>query len=70
MKLAKNKEINSSHRMFVALAFNEKINQQDSFNEKINQQDLKGLSALMTEDHAFIDNSGEITEGKKEMTEG
>jgi ketosteroid isomerase-like protein len=46
--------------MFVALAFN----------EKINQRDLEGLSALMTEDHTFTDNSGEITVGKEEMTKG
>jgi len=46
--------------MYVALAFN----------EKINQRDLDGLSELMTEDHTFIDNSGEVTKGKEEMTKG
>ena len=30
------------------------------FNEKINQRDLDGLVELMTEDHIFIDNSGEV----------
>lgn len=40
------------------------------FNEKINQQDLEGLAELMTEDHTFIDNSGEIAKGKDVMKEG
>lgn len=40
------------------------------FNEKINQQDLEGLAELMTDDHTFIDNSGEITRGKDVMKEG
>ena len=40
------------------------------FNEKINQQDLEGLAELMTEDHTFIDNSGEITKGKETMKKG
>jgi ketosteroid isomerase-like protein len=40
------------------------------FNEKINLQDVEGLAELMTEDHTFIDNSGEITKGKKVMKEG
>jgi ketosteroid isomerase-like protein len=40
------------------------------FNEKINQQDLEGLAELMTDDHTFIDNSGEITKGKDVMKEG
>jgi ketosteroid isomerase-like protein len=40
------------------------------FNEKINLQDLEGLAELMTEDHTFIDNSGEITKGKDVMKEG
>ena len=30
------------------------------FNEKINQRDLDGLVELMTDDHTFIDNSGDI----------
>jgi len=34
------------------------------FNEKINHRDLEGLAELMTDDHTFIDNSGDITKGK------
>jgi ketosteroid isomerase-like protein len=40
------------------------------FNEKINEQDLEGLVELMTTDHTFVDNSGEITKGKDVMKEG
>jgi ketosteroid isomerase-like protein len=40
------------------------------FNEKINQRDLKGLTELMTDDHTFIDNFGEVTKGKDAMKEG
>lgn len=40
------------------------------FNEYINSQDLKNLSGLMTEDHTFIDASGETVSGKEEMTQG
>lgn len=58
--MSKSKIVNSSHLMFVVLAFN----------EKINQQDLKGLSTLMTDDHTFIDNSGDVTKGKDEMIKG
>ena len=58
--MSNDKQTNSSHLMYVALAFN----------EKINQRDLEGLSALMTDDHTFIDNSGEVTAGKEEMTKG
>jgi hypothetical protein len=36
------------------------------FNEKINQRDLDGLVALMTDDHTFIDNSGDIDKNMKE----
>jgi len=36
------------------------------FNEKINQRDLEGLSALMTDDHTFIDNSGDVDSNMKE----
>jgi len=39
------------------------------FNEKINQRDLEGLAELMTDDHTFIDNSGEVTKGKDAMKE-
>jgi len=40
------------------------------FNEKINERDLEGLAELMTDDHTFIDNSGEVTKGKDVMKEG
>jgi uncharacterized protein (TIGR02246 family) len=40
------------------------------FNEKINQRDLEGLADLMTDDHTFIDNSGDVTKGKAAMKEG
>ncbi|MFX1506067.1 MAG: nuclear transport factor 2 family protein [Promethearchaeota archaeon] len=30
------------------------------FNERINQRDLSGLVKLMTDDHIFIDNSGDV----------
>ena len=40
------------------------------FNERINQQDLEGLAELMTDDHTFIDNEGNITKGKDAMKEG
>ena len=36
------------------------------FNEKINQQDLNGLVELMTDDHTFIDNSGDSDKNMKE----
>jgi len=36
------------------------------FNEKINQRDRDGLVELMTDDHAFIDNSGDIYKNMKE----
>jgi ketosteroid isomerase-like protein len=52
--------MDSSELMLIAL----------KFNEKINLQDLEGLAELMTEDHTFIDNSGEITKGKNVMKEG
>lgn len=37
------------------------------FNEKINAQDLAGLTRLMTGDHTFIDNAGEVHEGRERM---
>ena len=40
------------------------------FNERINQRDFEGLAELMTDDHTFIDNSGEVTKGKLAMKEG
>ena len=40
------------------------------FNEHINARDLDGLSALMTDDHTFIDREGGRHGGKDHMTEG
>ncbi|MBM4160026.1 MAG: nuclear transport factor 2 family protein [Ignavibacteria bacterium] len=40
------------------------------FNECINKQDIKGLSDLMTEDHAFIDREGKVHEPKSAMVDG
>lgn len=40
------------------------------FNERINARDLDGLSALMTEDHTFIDREEGRHRGKDRMTEG
>ncbi len=37
-----------------------------TFNEKINQRDLDGLVELMTDDHTFIDNSGDVHKNMKE----
>jgi ketosteroid isomerase-like protein len=41
-----------------------------SFNERINNQDLRGLAAMMTENHTFIDSSDEVYAGKKSMVAG
>jgi len=35
------------------------------FNENINQRDLEGLVELMTDDHMFIDNSGDVDKNMK-----
>ena len=40
------------------------------FNEYINVQNIEGLSALMTDDHTFIDRAGKIDKGKESMTKG
>jgi uncharacterized protein (TIGR02246 family) len=40
------------------------------FNEKINAQDPEGLAELMTDDHTFTDNEGNVTKGKNIMKEG
>ena len=40
------------------------------FNEKINKQDPEGLAELMTDDHTFIDSTGNVTKGKNAMKEG
>jgi ketosteroid isomerase-like protein len=55
--LAATGEMDPSESMMTALRFN----------EKINQRDLEGLAVLMTDDHTFIDNSGEVTKGKDAM---
>ena len=52
--------MDSSKLMFIALRFN----------DRINQQDLEGLVELMTDDHAFIDSEGNVTKGKNVMKEG
>jgi len=36
------------------------------FNQKINQRDLDSLTKLMTDDHLFIDNSGDVDKNVKE----
>lgn len=36
------------------------------FNEKINERNLEGLVELMTDDHTFIDNSGDVDKNMKE----
>jgi predicted SnoaL-like aldol condensation-catalyzing enzyme len=40
------------------------------FNEFINKHDIKGLSSMMTDDHAFVDRAGTIDKGKESMTKG
>lgn len=40
------------------------------FNECINHRDLPGLSALMAEDHLFIDSSDDVHKGKEMMVKG
>ena len=40
------------------------------FNERINSRDLDGLSALMTDDHTFIDREDGRHGGKDHMTKG
>jgi ketosteroid isomerase-like protein len=39
------------------------------FNDSINARDLAGLSALMTDDHTFVDPAGERVEGKQACVE-
>jgi predicted SnoaL-like aldol condensation-catalyzing enzyme len=41
-----------------------------AFNDCINTQDIAGLSALMTNDHTFIDSSNEVHQGKAMMVAG
>ncbi len=38
-----------------------------AFNERINRRDLDGLVELMTEGHAFVDATGIVTRGRREM---
>jgi len=52
-------EMDSSELMLTALRFN----------DRINQQDLEGLVELMTDDHTFVDNAGNVTKGKNVMKE-
>jgi ketosteroid isomerase-like protein len=40
------------------------------FNQCINTQDLNGLALLMTDDHAFIDREGKISQPKRTMLQG
>ena len=40
------------------------------FVERINAGDLEGLTALMTEDHTFVDLAGDIERGREVMREG
>jgi predicted SnoaL-like aldol condensation-catalyzing enzyme len=40
------------------------------FNEAINRQDVDSLSALMTEDHTFIDREGKVGRPKSSMIDG
>lgn len=40
------------------------------FNECINNQDLYGLTLLMSDDHAFIDREGNISQPKQKMVQG
>jgi ketosteroid isomerase-like protein len=39
------------------------------FNDRINARDLDGLSALMTDDHTFVDAAGGRVEGKQACVE-
>ena len=40
------------------------------FNECINRRDIDGLSALMSDDHIFIDREDAVYRGKETMTKG
>jgi uncharacterized protein (TIGR02246 family) len=40
------------------------------FVERINVGDLEGLTALMTEDHTFVDLEGDVERGREAMREG
>jgi hypothetical protein len=51
--------MNSKDPKFVAL----------QFNECINNQDLNALARLMTDDHAFIDREGKVSQPKQAMVQ-
>lgn len=40
------------------------------FNECINKRDIEGLSDLMSDDHLFIDSSGQSQQGREAMIAG
>ncbi len=40
------------------------------FDDRINRRDLQGLVALMTDDHTFIDNDGNLMKGREALTQG
>ena len=40
------------------------------FNQSINNRDIEGLANLISDDHIFIDSSGEVHRGKERMTAG
>jgi hypothetical protein len=40
------------------------------FVERINRADLDGLAALMTEDHRFVDLTGDVEQGRDHMRDG
>ena len=40
------------------------------FNDCINNRDLDGLTRLMTDDHAFIDREGKVSQPKEAMVQG
>ena len=40
-----------------------------AFNERINARDLDGLTALMTDDHAFVDPAGAVISGRPACAE-
>ena len=41
-----------------------------AFNNAINERDVNLLSSLMTEEHTFVDASGAVHSGRKEMIHG
>ena len=54
----------------IAFCYTDTMNARDvvlQFIELINQHDIRGLVALMTEDHRFIDSEGNIVQGLQRM---